>query len=304
MSNCRILWVHALTPVHVGSGFGVGAVDLPIVREKTTNWPYYPGSGLKGVLADFHNASGAGQRDPLARVAFGAADRGDELEGSNAGSLVIGDAKLVLFPVRSLLGTWAWLTCPLALRRLLRDLEQANLTDQPGMALPAPGMDQVLLPQQPNSKLQANRKVFVSDLDLQAIENTEAMLWANKLSSWLFPSPAGATDWAPEFLSRFGIVHDDMFNYLLETGIEVATRVRIDQSTGAVAKGQLWTEEALPAESVLASLVWVDKVRLPGATTTQEELLGRYCSAEIPSIQIGGKATVGRGLVRGLFAGR
>ena len=48
----RMYWIHALTPLHVGAGTGVGFIDLPIMREKTTAWPVLPGSAVKGVLAD------------------------------------------------------------------------------------------------------------------------------------------------------------------------------------------------------------------------------------------------------------
>ena len=50
-------WIHALTPVHLGAGRGLGYIDMPIAREKVTNWPYIPGSSVKGVIADFWGAS-------------------------------------------------------------------------------------------------------------------------------------------------------------------------------------------------------------------------------------------------------
>src|ERR1035441_1752756 len=114
MGNCRMLWIHALTPVHVGCGFAVGAVDLPIVRERVTNWPVLPGSGLKGVLADHYGASEPDRRRDLASAAFGKPDgkEDDQPTSSNSGALIVGDARIVLLPVRSLLGTWAWITCP------------------------------------------------------------------------------------------------------------------------------------------------------------------------------------------------
>ena len=43
-------WIHAVTPLHVGAGRGLGYIDMPIAREKATNWPYIPGSSIKGVM--------------------------------------------------------------------------------------------------------------------------------------------------------------------------------------------------------------------------------------------------------------
>ncbi len=52
MINTRMYWIHAITPLHVGSGRGVGFIDLPIMREKVTSWPLVPGSAVKGVMRE------------------------------------------------------------------------------------------------------------------------------------------------------------------------------------------------------------------------------------------------------------
>ena len=38
-NNASILCLYAVTPCHAGSGASVGVVDLPIQRERHTNWP-------------------------------------------------------------------------------------------------------------------------------------------------------------------------------------------------------------------------------------------------------------------------
>ena len=48
----RIFHLQNLSALHVGTGQGVGIVDLPIARSKATNLPVVPGSGLKGILRD------------------------------------------------------------------------------------------------------------------------------------------------------------------------------------------------------------------------------------------------------------
>ena len=57
MPNPRIYWLHALTPIHAGVGRGVGYIDLPIDRDKVTNWPLIRGSAFKGVWADHYKAN-------------------------------------------------------------------------------------------------------------------------------------------------------------------------------------------------------------------------------------------------------
>ena len=48
----KLMWVHALSALHAGTGQGVGTIDLPIARERATNLPVVPGSSIKGCLRD------------------------------------------------------------------------------------------------------------------------------------------------------------------------------------------------------------------------------------------------------------
>ena len=124
--------------------------------------------------------------------------------------------------------------------------------------------------------------------------------WAERLAGWVF---AGDPTWGHVFGRRFAILADDVFNYLCETGTEVVTRVRIEDDTKTVAEGALWTEEALPAESIMAGVVQCERVfSINGKSVAikPQELLDRYARHEL-TLQIGGKATVGRGQVRCVF---
>ena len=44
MSNSRILYLFTRTPLHVGAGASVGAIDQPIQRERHTGFPVIPAS--------------------------------------------------------------------------------------------------------------------------------------------------------------------------------------------------------------------------------------------------------------------
>lgn len=297
-ANTKMYWLHTISPLHVGSGRGVGFIDLPIVREKVTGWPLVPGTAVKGVLADHHGATEEARKSvknsnsDLFRTAFGVA--GDE--HSNSGSLVFGDARLVCLPVRSLYGTFAWLTSPLALHRLLRDLEACGASA--GLQVPGGLVSQQLyVPEGISSALVDGGKVYLEDMDFTAQTNASAKAWAEKIAGWLF-SPNDT--WIEEFIKRFAVVPDDSFDFLCETGTEVTARVRIDPDKKTVAKGALWYEESLPSEAVLAGLIWCDRV-FAGNGTTQEKLLSEFCTTAV-NLQIGGKATVGKGRVRCLFS--
>ena len=311
MSN-QILWVHNLSSVHIGCGTGTGAIDLPIIREKPTNWPYIPGSSLKGVLADHFNASEAESRRDLAQIAFGKPDSKDAAGNpvtGNSGGLTICDARLICFPVRSLFGTFAWITCPLALQRLARDLKEAGIPLPANAALDTPGSEQIYVHDltstalKPPQGLGASAKAALGELDFQIDQPTnQAPLrsWAEKLASWLF-SRSPQDPWRQLFLRRFALVDEDTFTYLNEIETEVNYRTRINPTTGIVMKGQLWTEEALPAESILASFVSVDPVVTRSHDPRKVEDLQRtYCSKDL-TLQIGANSTVGNGKSRMLF---
>ena len=142
MSHVALLFLHALSPLHAGTGQGIGAIDLPIAREKATGIPYLPGSSLKGVLRD---RASAWDRDTLFAV-FGP---DTENASEHAGAVQVGDAKLLLLPVRSLYGVFALATSPYLLERFRREALMAGLQPPgvPGLRDPT----QVLLA--PGSRL-------------------------------------------------------------------------------------------------------------------------------------------------------
>jgi CRISPR-associated protein Cmr4 len=46
-----VVFLYAETPLHAGSGTALGAVDLPVQRERMTNLPMVQGSGIKAPCA-------------------------------------------------------------------------------------------------------------------------------------------------------------------------------------------------------------------------------------------------------------
>ncbi len=296
VAHTRIYWLHALTPLHVGTGQGTGFIDLPIMREKTTRWPLVPGSSVKGVLADSYQASTENRgTDHWLAAAFGRSDNGDK-DKDNAGSLVFTDARMVCLSVRSLFGTFAWVASPLALERFRRDLTAAGITVSPQYCPIQSG--NIHLPNETMSSLNADGKAYLEDLDFAVVNCDCARQWAGKLAEWVFP---GDLIWQGLFKQRFAILPDSSFDYLCEMGTEVNARIRIDDKKKIVEQGALWYEESLPAESILAGLVWCDRVFSSDKDITEKKLLDKYCSGKRDDLQIGGKATVGKGRVRCLF---
>lgn len=287
MSNhprAKMLYLHALTPIHSGTGQAAAVVDLPIAREKATGWPIVPASSLKGVLRDALHREETKQ---WVDKAFGK-DVGDSEEAGEAGALCFTDQRILCLAVRSYYGTFAYTTCPLVLQRLQRDAQAIGaplpFQQQPPVV---EGMNVAVVK---SSMLLKNSQVYLEDLDLSAVPSTEVEAIAEALAQVLFPQQK------PDFTRRLALVSDEVFNFLCETAIEVVARIRLKDETKTVEQGALWYEEAVPAESLFSGAVLIaDHYR------EEPEALWRHSNPGL--IQIGGNATVGRGLCRVVIAG-
>lgn len=300
MENTQVYWLHTLSPTHVGTGQGVGYIDLPIHRDKVTAWPLIPGSAFKGVWAGHFGATEKKRdSDSKLRLAFGRASD-NETNASNAGALIPTDARLVCLPVRSFQGTFAWCTSPLALQMLRRDLSLAGMANLPPEP---PSVAESEIRRTKTTKLEDNARVFLEDLDFVGKECPATTAWAERLAGWVFPGDENRA-WRERFIERFAVVPDTIFDFLTETGTEVSARVHIDDDLKTVKDGQLWNEEALPAETILAGLIYCDRVYARDATgITATDLVREFATRPL-LLQIGGKATVGRGRVRCVFTRR
>jgi CRISPR-associated protein Cmr4 len=297
MVNTQVYWLHTLSPTHVGTGRGVGYIDLPIHRDKVTGWPLIPGSAFKGVWADHFRATEEKRRlDPKLALAFGRASDQQSNE-PNAGALIPTDARLVCLPIRSFRATFAWCTSPLVLKMLHRDLTLAGVSNLP--ALP-PDLAEEVVHRTTRSELEDRNRIFLEDLDFAGKECAIATEWAERLAGWVFPGKENET-WRGLFVERFAVVPDAVFDFLTETGTEVSARVRIDDDLKTVKQGQLWNEESLPAETILAGLICCDRVYSRKANGLAAGDLVREFATSPLSLQIGGRATVGHGRIRCVF---
>jgi CRISPR-associated protein Cmr4 len=293
--NTRMYWIHAMTPLHVGSGRGTSFIDLPIMREKITGWPIVPGSSVKGVWLDYARVRSIEKSS--VEAAFGRAE--DAGEDGHAGSFAITDARIVLFPVRSLYGTFAYVASPLVLKRLKRDMEIIGISGVPE----TPDIKEqgdILITD--NSVLVSGGRVFFEDLDFSVRQTdgpnaTAADKWADFLCRILFKGP----NYHEIFKRRLALVPDTAFDFLCQQGTEVSAHIRIDDERKTAASQALWYEECLPAESVLAGIVWCERVYK--SNLTPDKLFDEFCKDPI-NCQMGGKATTGKGYVRCLFSGR
>jgi CRISPR-associated protein Cmr4 len=272
--NTRPFLLHALSPLHAGTGHASDIIDLPTARMKATRIPFLPGSSIKGVLRDARRAA---DREKTEAV-FGPSDD----PAAHAGALVVGDARLLALPVRSFRGTFAWVTSPLLLTLAKRDIEEPSLT------IPTINGRGARLAQ--GTVCVHNDRLYLEDLDLVGAVAAEATAWAQRLAPLAFPVD-------DIFTKRFAIIDDDTMAFLWETAMQVDARVRLDEGTRTVAKSGPWLEESLPPETLLIGLLAADRSRRRDVKMTPDEVLGFALSGEEVH-QLGGKATTGRGRCR------
>jgi CRISPR-associated protein Cmr4 len=285
--TAQLTFVHALSPLHAGTGQGSGVIDLPIAREKATGLPFLPGSSLKGALRSLCPTA---DRDSI----FGPEISDIDLNANYASSAQFSDQRLLLLPIRSLAGTFAWVTSPYVLHRLLRDMGDVQGKSL-SYAVPTVDNKQCLITS--NSKITIDTstqgQVYLEDLDLPAKASDEATNWATWIGQQIFPHDSS---WQQMLMERICIVSDDIFNFLIDTATEITARIKLKEDSKTVQDGGLWYEEALPTETILTGIVIATPTRTSGKNA--KEVLAVISDITNKSVQLGGKATVGRGMCR------
>jgi CRISPR-associated protein Cmr4 len=306
----RMLFIYTETPLHAGTGTGLGAVDLPIQRERATGYPIVQASGIKGAL---RSESPDGDEK---KAVFGPDD------AEHAGALSPGDGRILLFPVRSLSGVFAWATSHDALARFRRDAVAMGMNrgQNPVPELPADNP-------KGNDALASGTRVLVNPQDngdtavleefaFRCTVAETATAWAKWLAKEALPSQSSAPEYAP-WIERLKdsllILPEDAFRDFLLHATEVVTRIKLEPDSKTVASGALWTQEHLPSDSLLYAPVHATRLRIRGekppklvGDDPQQEAkkVLDWVEDNVPQrIQLGGDETVGRGIVRLRWSG-
>lgn len=286
----RLLFIYTESPLHAGTGSGLSAVDLPIQRERTTQYPNIQGSGVKGSL----RSQCIAPEDEKSAI-FGP----DTKNGSDhAGAVSVGEARIVLFPVRSLAGVFAYTTCPHVLARLKREAQRTGLKVE--WDVPSVSEGKCLVTN--GSSVTTNNKIVLEEFSFAAQQGADAI--AQWLANEVFPKGDEYRYWREKVKNSLVILPDDAFRDFVVNSTEVTTRVRIVPDSKTVQDGALWTQEALPADTLMVSAVTARRLRVsngnrpdPFQTGSSEEVVA-WLGENLPErLQIGGDETTGAGQV-------
>lgn len=296
-TKAMIMFLYTESPLHVGSGRDMGVVDLPIQRDKVTQYPIVQASSLKGKLrAELAQQQTAEEIEIL----FGKA--GGEKENW-AGAVSPGDARILLFPVRSLNGVFAWVTSLDVLTRFRRDVALAGQTVDWELPADEVGKDTCWVAEAKTAVQSANR-VTLEEFTYDAQTNE----FVSQLTEWLannaLPQTPEYKFWRDNLAQHLVVLPNDDFRDFALYSTEVTTRVKLVPETKTVQTGALWTEENLPSDSLLYAPLALGDSREYRAEDTAEP---QFKADDITTIlrkafheqrfQLGGNETTGRGYV-------
>lgn len=282
--NTSIAIMYAVTPCHAGSGSALGVVDLPIQRERHTNWPMIQASGVKGAFrANFdrfkNNIADKEQIkdfEKLTESVFGTSS-----DGGYAGSLSISDAKILAFPMRSNASPFVWITCPAVLKRLEKDLSVANFDSIEFDSSKFSASDDKAI-SLGKSGLKGN--VLLEDYEVQ-VADTEIEEFS-KIASFFKDA------------ERLLLVSDEVFNYGVSNCTQIMAQIKIDSKTGTTQDGSLRYQEELPSDTIMYTVIHWGDSKNSLEDKLRAETIKKFITEEVIAnhIQIAGDETCGRGV--------
>lgn len=282
--NTSIVIMYAVTPCHAGSGSALGVVDLPIQRERHTNWPMIQASGVKGAFRAnfdrFKNKIADKEQikdfETLTESVFGTSS-----DGGYAGSLSISDAKILVFPMRSNVSPFVWITCPAVLKRLEKDLSVANFNSIEFDSSKFSVSDDKAI-SLGKSELKGN--ILLEDYEVQVADTKIEEF--SKISSFFKDA------------ERLLLVSDDVFNYGVSNCTQIMAQIRIDSKTETTQDGSLRYQEELPSDTIMYTVIHWGDSKNSVEDKLKAETVKKFITEEVIAnhIQIAGDETCGRGV--------
>jgi CRISPR-associated protein Cmr4 len=275
MKDFRVGYLYSLAPIHCGGEGDLGNIS-EIAREVHTNFPYIPGSSLRGSLRnEIEEYQGKEVGDRLF---------GQELTDGKMGvhQIWFGDARLLWVPMRTMSvqgeDVFTWVSCP----TLLRDCALISRRSFDGFANLTSAVGS-----RKDTYMVADARVEVAAMTEEqksSIELTEN--WSNSLGD----------DTKSHWQNNRIILPDNNFQVLMEHALWTQVRNVIADTGGA---DIFWTDVCIPRDTIFYyawgySVAKTDPIRATDCGVMQEILTGL--------IQVGGQANVGRGWVQSWVA--
>jgi len=282
-----VLMMMAQSAIHAGAGSADEVVDLPIQRESASQWPCIYGSSMKGALrmaAEQCLAQGS-----VVEI-FGPDTDEAHLHG---GAMIVSDARLLMLPVRSMNGHFKRVTSPALLRRWQRDMARMGVPALSKLVVPAIENDQLI-----SARAMKAAVVYLEEFDFSLQPDAEAVA---QLSDWAEAMAGYFPEYSDEIQQTLVLVSDHDFSNLCASAIPVQTRIRLNNDTKTVARGALWYEEYLAAETAMYCTLSCGTSRKDDGLSAAA-LMDQFGEGLFPAskgwLQVGGNETTGMGWFR------
>ncbi len=288
-----VLSASALTKVHPGAGRSPGVVDLPVVRDPL-GYPFVPGSMIKGSLRSL--AERRAQDKDRVKCLFGP-DVSDP--NKHAGALAFSDLYPLFVPAPSVEHGVVYLTSPALLSRaaaLLREAGNTGIAESLESLASEASSGPVFTGSAGNCRVSVGSlefKIKTSETKNTSLSNLEQIYnGLNPLYSILSPK------------DRILVVPEEQAVLAVDAQLLRVARVRLDDTTKTVATGGLWTEEYLPWGTLFIGAIIATGFKGSACSKIGNPLLElvnilkKANNKEIFSVVVGGKETVGSGLLR------
>lgn len=278
MSDFRVGYIYSLAPIHCGGEGDLGNI-LEIAREVHTNFPYVPGSSLRGTLRDEVKL----QDETAVDILFG--KELDKQGQMGVHQVWFGDARLLWVPMRTMSmnggrDVFSWVSC----HSLIRD--HAIITQQSSVIFPNQAVGTSA-----GTYLVADAQIQVTQMsNEQKQATTLAGTWPNSLKSAVQPT------WEKNRI----VLPDADFQVLMEHSLWTQVRNKIqDETTGANQAGSaevFWTDVCIPRDTIFYFSWGYSLLKEKPVRPEQHDLLMGVLQG---LFQVGGQANVGRGWVQG-----
>ncbi|ETJ39111.1 CRISPR-associated RAMP protein, Cmr4 family [human gut metagenome] len=315
----RPLFFRCITPMHVGCGSDLGIVDLPIQREKHTGYPKIESSGIKGCIREDFEAVAETIEDEInVHKLFGYDEDSISLDKEKikklftdnlqySGAVGFTDARILLFPVKSVKGVFAWVTCNGVMKKLKEELEitgcNLNYNNEKSSIKKEKAYcakDCKLIVENADEK-DKDEYIVLEEYQFAVEKREDISNLAKELENHI----------GIENLSqKLVIVSDDDFKDFVTMCTEIVTRTKINNETGAVKDGALFTQEYLPSETIMYDLALFSPTFYPDTKDlddkdkenlkrlTAEEVKQEFYKEKSIVTQIGAGSTIGKGIVK------
>jgi len=294
--------IQCVSPLHVGSGEShEGFVDIPIQRDHL-GFPVIWSSSLKGAIRNaFRNLV---KDTKIENEIFGP-DSSDSSTDMHASAVLIMDANLLLMPVRSLYGLFAFCTHPYLLKQLYEKLsvlhkENGLLTKLESFINNNKG------------KVICSSKTIIKDdkiiLKEEEIGNVQENQEFRNIFEKLLPN---GIKFKEDILDRLVMLNDNYADIIKRSTI-IQPRIKLNYKTKHVEEG-LWTEEVLPELSILSTLMLIrgsrrnsdmisekiiQKLAETFSKNKDSNSKNKYSNPDQFYIVLGGRETLGRGIIK------